>query len=463
MKNLSTLVHTFDLMWGQNLQNSKKEILMELRNYSLEQIRQPQIIDRLVMDLIADLTEEEIRDAISVFDLFFEFLISRQYVNINPFRPVHSTPQTPEKFCKPSGDQLIPLIPESKSKDDYVTKTINEPTQGQGLIICSFEDLEKEFFKYRTTMGRKKLHGNTIETYRNDYKQFQRFVEENFSGQISIESVEAYVLSLYEHRLPSGKPLTESTIARKKTSLRSLIRFGKEKGLLVIDNSFEEILATEKRDFTPQKHYLALTMDEIRLLFHAIKHENERNRILILLILLTGVRRFEAAHLKKENFDFANQIVHVLVTKNGLPRDIPIPPFFIPMLQEYLQLFRPQDFIFPSRQSPNLSEGRITDIVGEFFERLGMEHTPHNLRATFATNMYYYLGKDILLVHKLLGHKDLNTTKEYIDENSFMNQYEGVNLFKLYAQMLNQNQTGLMVVVDNPGKGCPRTKHVSVT
>ncbi len=84
-------------------------------------------------------------------------------------------------------------------------------------------------------------------------------------------------------------------------------------------------------------------------------------------------------------------------------------------LRAYITLM-PQRPLFPSRKFGNaLSRSQAHRILEKAFQKAGLNGklATHSLRKTFAQRIYDASG-DIFLVQELLGHKSVETTKEYL-------------------------------------------------
>lgn len=77
-----------------------------------------------------------------------------------------------------------------------------------------------------------------------------------------------------------------------------------------------------------------------------------------------------------------------------------------PMLRDILQLYsapaKQEDRIFP------ISRQRAWQIVKKY-----MDGNPHKLRHSFAVN-WLRSGRDLVILHRMLGHTKVQTTMEYL-------------------------------------------------
>jgi len=126
---------------------------------------------------------------------------------------------------------------------------------------------------------------------------------------------------------------------------------------------------------------------------------------IVIFALLTGMRRGEILNLRWEHIDLANGVIHVLKTKSGEPREIPIAP----KLMALIEAIRKGD------------GGRVFDISTRALNRhftkalklAGIENIVfHSLRHTFASH-FIMRTNDLPATQKLLGHHSPRMTQRY--------------------------------------------------
>lgn len=133
---------------------------------------------------------------------------------------------------------------------------------------------------------------------------------------------------------------------------------------------------------------------------------------LLWLITFTGLRISEAAQLTWDRVDFSEETIRIDDTKNGLPHTLPLSS----MLSRWLLTRREiveGDFVFPSTSASRLPHitginadlKRLRKFAGSGFETF----TPHDLRATFATNADR-CGISVYVLKRLLNHKPGDVT-----------------------------------------------------
>lgn len=117
---------------------------------------------------------------------------------------------------------------------------------------------------------------------------------------------------------------------------------------------------------------------------------------IVIVALLTGMRRGEIVNLRWEHIDLTNGVAHVLRTKSGEPREIPIAP----KLRILLELIRTGN----GGKVFALSTRVINTRFSMALKRAGIENFRfHDLRHTFASH-FIMRTNDMPATQKLLGH-----------------------------------------------------------
>lgn len=140
----------------------------------------------------------------------------------------------------------------------------------------------------------------------------------------------------------------------------------------------------------------------------ALKVADERQRLMIQLAAICGLRRSEIAKARREDVveDLIGHQLRVL-GKGGNERLVPLPKS---MARELLAM--PQGWLFPSPVGGHLTP----HYVGKLISRCLPEGwTTHTLRHRCATVAYAAGGRDLRAVQELLGHRRPETTAIYTE------------------------------------------------
>jgi len=158
-----------------------------------------------------------------------------------------------------------------------------------------------------------------------------------------------------------------------------------------------------------------------------------RNRALIEMLYLTGMRRSELIGLKNNDVDLHEALVKVTGKRNK-QRIIPLIRSFTVRLEDYIGLRNdffngvPEEWFFVTDKGNKLYDKYVYNIVRKYLAMVTTieKKSPHILRHTFATHMLNR-GADLNSIKEFLGHANLSATQIYT-HNSFE------KLRKIYRQ-----------------------------
>ena len=182
-------------------------------------------------------------------------------------------------------------------------------------------------------------------------------------------------------------------------------------------------MAKSKRRKTQQPRVL----DELqqRILLDALKNR-ERDRMLVLFCLRTGLRNAEACGMNIGDVLKFGNIVTTLevrseIAKNKVARRIPLVHDVRDALHEFLQWKTEQGEkdesdspLFCTLRTKNrLAPRDFQRIMEADSAMLGLRFTPHDLRHTFGTELYRATN-DLESVRIALGHTSLDATLIYM-------------------------------------------------
>jgi integrase len=104
----------------------------------------------------------------------------------------------------------------------------------------------------------------------------------------------------------------------------------------------------------------------------------------LLVILLTGLRKSEAAYLTWDNINLADRTLTVPDTKNGRDHTLPLSDFLYQVFAQRRRALLHTHYVFPNRtRTGPLVEPR--NPMRQVSERSGVSFTLHDLRRTFTT------------------------------------------------------------------------------
>ncbi|GAA9392582.1 tyrosine recombinase XerH [Helicobacter pylori] len=146
-----------------------------------------------------------------------------------------------------------------------------------------------------------------------------------------------------------------------------------------------------------------------------------RNRLLIKIIVFTGMRSNEALQLKIKDFTLENGCYTILIKGKGDKyRAVMLKAFHIEsLLKEWLierKLYPVKnDLLFCNQKGSALTQAYLYKQVEHIINFAGLrreKNGAHMLRHSFAT-LLYQKRHDLILVQEALGHASLNTSRIY--------------------------------------------------
>jgi len=160
-----------------------------------------------------------------------------------------------------------------------------------------------------------------------------------------------------------------------------------------------------------------LSQEEVAQIIDAARTPCER--ILLMTLYATGVRRSELTHLKISDIDSQRMVVHIREGKGRKDRDVMLSPKLLTALRTQWRFYHRQSstWLFPSnyRKDRPIDTKTVWHACQKAAQRAGLQKRvhPHTLRHCFATHLYE-AGTDLRAIQVLLGHEDLKDTLIYV-------------------------------------------------
>ncbi|MCK5111014.1 MAG: tyrosine-type recombinase/integrase [Arcobacteraceae bacterium] len=143
-----------------------------------------------------------------------------------------------------------------------------------------------------------------------------------------------------------------------------------------------------------------------------------KNRLLVKIILYTGMRVSEAINIKYKDMILEDDLYIIKITGKGNKQRIAM------VKQKYIQKdltnwkqYRDNTttLLFCSRTGKKLTQPYISYVMDKILTNANIrkdKNGAHMLRHTFGTKLYQ-TNKDLILVQEALGHADINTSRIY--------------------------------------------------
>ena len=272
----------------------------------------------------------------------------------------------------------------------------------------------------------KKVSLNTLQSYRRDLKQFEKYIEDN--GEDYVEVTNDGIKEYIEHMQEIGKK--PSTVSRGLASIRSFYQY-EAKNKVVEKDPTEGIQSPKIKKRVPS----VLTSSEVALLLDQPKDvdlKGTRDKAMLEFAYATGMRVTEIISL---NIEDVNLETGYATCRNGKKeRTVPMGNMSLKALKEYVLEARPtmirddnEKALFVNVNGQRLTRQGFWKIIKYYKDQAHIDKdiTPHVLRHSFATHLLQN-GADLKSIQMMLGHSDILSTQIYMQfqDESLKNVYK---------------------------------------
>ncbi len=175
---------------------------------------------------------------------------------------------------------------------------------------------------------------------------------------------------------------------------------------------------------------------------------NLKHRAILGMIYSAGLRISELINLKISHIDIDRRQIFIRDSKGRKDRYVVLSEGFLPLFQNYLRTYRPDDYFVEGPGGGKYSASSIRKFLKRSCKlaRIGKKVTPHTLRHSYATHLLEN-GVSVRHIQELLGHAKPETTMIYthIAKKDLLNIRSPLDsiLLKL-SQSDNQHPTFLL-------------------
>jgi len=273
---------------------------------------------------------------------------------------------------------------------------------------------KESFLQYLQIEKRYSLH--TVRSYLNDLDQFYRFLLSlglpEDAVPVTSRDIRAWIVSMLDNNYSTV------SVHRKISCLRVFYRYLRKEGIMKNDPLEKVVLPKRKKS-------LPVFIDEeaINKLLDNYSFGDSfagvRNRTIIELLYVTGMRRSELIGLRDNDVDLVEGSLKVTGKRNK-QRIIPLVIPFIKRLKEYIKVRNEKvttadnGWFFITNKGNKLYDKYVYTTVNSYLALVTTieKKSPHILRHTFATHMLNR-GADLNSIKELLGHANLSATQIY--------------------------------------------------
>ncbi len=262
----------------------------------------------------------------------------------------------------------------------------------------------------------KRYSPHTIRSYHNDLTQFMTYLSsiKKTSDETAADykDIRSWIVYLMENNI------TPRSVNRKITTLKSYYKYLMRQQIITC-NPMDKVLPPKSGKRLPgfvEQEKMDILLDNVDF---GEDFKGVRNRLLIDVLYITGMRLSELINLTYHSIQLDDQSIKVL-GKRSKERIIPFNPAYVQIFRDYIELKEKtfpnagHDYFFVTDKGQPLYEKFVYRVVNKYlrFVTTMEKRSPHILRHTFATHMLNR-GADLNAIKEILGHSNLSATQIY--------------------------------------------------
>ena len=253
---------------------------------------------------------------------------------------------------------------------------------------------------------------NTIRAYAADLQRFAQWAKEHNKGARWSTTTREDIDNYLEHC--NEQELSVSTTNRHLSAISALYRFMQRNGLDV-----ENPCKYESRK--KQAQSLPATINP-KQLCKAYERAHGIGKVMLGLLITTGIRIQELLDLTYEDIDFENATLRIM-GKGSKERIVSTEPIALQTLQGLVKDLKASGRIF--YMSQRKARSMVYDMLQPYCK--GAALNPHAIRHTFATELAK-AGESTTTIAKMLGHAHIETSQKYINMAEIPTTHKGISL-----------------------------------
>lgn len=260
-----------------------------------------------------------------------------------------------------------------------------------------------EYVKINLTSGTLHCYKSNLDTI------FQFFKQNNI---IDSDNIDNLILTKFIN-YSRNRSNTNRSINLRIQILKNMFKYNN------IENNFLFSFIKLRED---RNTFGYLTVDEINKLIDYLNISDIKiqNKLLIFMLIDTGMRINEALNVKISNINFSNKTIYLEKTKNHKYRYVPFTELTSKILLEYLNKINSSyEYLF------DISYDAVKSCFYRIGKKLGFnKFHPHMLRHSLAS-LLHKNGASVMIIQKILGHSSISITERYIhfDIEQIINVY----------------------------------------
>ena len=295
-------------------------------------------------------------------------------------------------------------------------------------------DFAKTLTQYLTDFlpGQRNVSPNTIQSYRDTFKQYLIFMREEQRirpERISLASLTALSIKDFLQSLETSKNVCISTRNQRLAAIHSFFRYAQTENPEILFESQKILGIPFKKQQQPMIPHLS--RNQLAYLLGQPDTSTKRGRrdlALMAVLYDTAARVQELIDLKVCEVRLAPPATITLTGKGNKKRNVPIMAKTLSLLEGYmaenhlLETGPQQSPLFHNSRYQAFTRPGITYILAKYFKQAKRSHSdeifpdkvhPHMLRHSKALHMLES-GVNLIYIRDFLGHVSVTTTERYL-------------------------------------------------
>ena len=271
----------------------------------------------------------------------------------------------------------------------------------------------------------------TVASYVGDIQGFITYLQAKgveFDGRL-----QRYQITSYKKQLLADE-YEINTINKKINSLVCFNHF------LVSSKNMDELVVDLRKDKVKvangsEKEVEVYTDAEVdRLLFYIQDPAkvSVRDKLIINLLLFTGIRVGELVAIKPKDIDFLTMQLKVF-GKGGKLREVPLRAEVIEVAKEYLDSerrshkYHDSEYLLLTQRSGKMDRDAVNKLLNKLGKLLGISMKPHKFRHTMLSKLAHK-GVPLTTIAKIGGHAGIQTTASFYVSTSRKDKQNAIDL-----------------------------------
>lgn len=274
-----------------------------------------------------------------------------------------------------------------------------------GSTMVHISHAHNKFKEHLKKSGKSPHTIRSYEKHIDDLIDFLMDIKKEHAHLVNREDLKKFIAQTNNKK--SAKSINAKTVA-----VKSFFRF-LEMNSFITENPAHALEYLKEKESKPR----ILSVVEYRALRDTAKNDL-RYYAIIELMLQTGITIGEVTRIKLSDLHLkSNSKIDIRDRKNKISRSIPLNSSATKAIEEYLKV-RPEaksDILFITRTGKSIDPRNIRMTIDSCYKKAGIKDARvHDLRHTFCAH-HLKKGTSIAAVAYMAGHKNLNTTRKYLE------------------------------------------------